>query len=76
MRFFVLTPLTLKAKNKVHEAGSPARWVLHMLRDSVVFSDRPGPWLYLRPDTGGTDGRDHARWVHEHSDKDFQVKEV
>lgn len=75
-RYFQLTPLTPKATSKVSDAGHPARWVLHLVRGSVAWTDAPGPWLYLRPDIGGTDGRDHARWVHETSDKDFSVKEI
>lgn len=71
--YYKLTPKSLKAKNRVREAGNPARWVLIEKRYSVAFSDRPGPWLYLRPDVPGQDTF-HARWVSTVDDPHFVVE--
>ena len=74
-RYVKLTPKSLKAKNRVHEAGNPARWVLVERRYSVAFSDRPGPWLYVRPDVPGQSDF-HARWVSATNDPHFDVEEL
>lgn len=72
MTYYTLTPKSLKAKNRVREAGNPARWVLMEKRLSVAFSDRPGPWLLLRPDVPGQP-TEHSRWVSMTEDPHFDV---
>jgi hypothetical protein len=49
-----------------------AQWVVTEKRDMVAFSERDGPWLHVVPDNNNTD---KSRWVHQHSDKDFNVRE-
>lgn len=66
----VLTPKTGKGKNKLHEAGNPAHWIVVETREMVGFSDREGPWLFVRPDNNM---HDKSRWVHATSDVDFVV---
>jgi len=72
--FFKLTPKSLKAKNRVEEAGKPSQWLLLEKRYNVAFSDRSGPWLYLMLDV--PNGREYARWVHHLEDPHFKVEHV
>lgn len=72
-RLVQLLPLNNKAKNKINEAKHPHHWIVLDEKEQVAFSERPGPWLHIMPDTN--DGS-KSRWVHQHQDKDFIVKEV
>ena len=53
--------ISLKGKNRVREQGST--FSILEIKDRVLFSDKPGPWLQLK-----------HRWVHTTEDKDFGVK--
>jgi hypothetical protein len=62
---------TNKAKNRLREAGT-SNWVIMQQAETVAFSQRDGPWYYIRPDLS-QDKRDHARWVSGTDDPDFTV---
>ena len=62
---------TNKAKNRLREAGT-SNWVVIAIAESVAFSQRDGPWYYVRPDSS-QDKRDHARWVSGTNDPDFTI---
>lgn len=66
-------PKTGRGANKLHAAGTDS-WVVVDQQSNVAFSDREGPWLYVRPATGIAH-KDHARWVHHNDDKDFTVEQ-
>jgi len=68
-----LIPKNGKASNLIGMAGWPDHWVVTDKKDMVGFSDRSGPWLHVTPDNNHSDSK---RWVHQHNDKDFVVKEV
>lgn len=75
-RLVQLAPKNNKAKNKIHEAGHPSRWIVLEQRAEVAFSEREGPWLKITPEDTSHDHKDHSRWVNQHNDTDFIVKEV
>ena len=60
-----LKPLTGKGRNRVREHNSIGK-VLEV-RDKVLFSTEPGPWLKVN--AGDVD----FRWVHLDRDRDFMV---
>ena len=62
---------TGKAKNKINEAGRPNAWAIIEVRDTVAFSDKPGPWYHVRP---GNNNDDKSRWVNAKDDRDFIVE--
>lgn len=63
-----LTAKTRKAKNRIQENGDVGP--ILDVRDSVVFSDEPGPWLAIAA------GDPHWRWVHATKDKNFTVEKL
>jgi len=76
----ILTAKTHRAKNRLRELAArvPAwtgRWEVTAERRCVAFSPGvAGPWLMVEPEGASEQDRDvYARWVHEHSDKDFSV---
>lgn len=71
-KYVKLIPKTGKAKNKIREAGWPDHWIVVDEKDMVPFSERDGPWLHVTPDNNNND---KSRWVHQHNDNDFIVKE-
>jgi hypothetical protein len=80
MRVITLIPLGKRAKQIVKQHGD--RWEVVRKEMCVLFSDSPGPWLYVQPlsedrapaDTVRAARIDSAaRWVHEFNDKDFKV---
>jgi hypothetical protein len=73
MHLLKLTPKTLKAKSRLREAGTTEHWIIIREADEVAFSDKPGPWYYIRPDNTSGDDR-HNRWVNRHNDADFNVE--
>ena len=71
-RFVTLIPKTNKASNRMREAGTHI-WIVISQADSVIFSEKEGPWLYIRPNDNK--GDKFERWVNLHNDFDFIVKE-
>jgi hypothetical protein len=62
---------TNKAKNRLREAGTQY-WRIQETAQEVAFSQRQGPWHFIRPDSS-IDKRDHSRWVSESDDPDFSI---
>lgn len=59
---------TRKAKNRLSEAGTSI-WEVVTVRDRVLHSSEPGPWLWVRPR-----GKDQfQRWVRASGDFHFKV---
>ena len=73
MRFVRLIGKTLKGRSKLNDAGKPDHWVIIEERSMIGFSDRPGPWIHVRPDNNNTD---KSRWVNLHNDFDFEVEVI
>jgi hypothetical protein len=80
MRIISLIPLTKRGKQIVKQHGE--RWEVVRLAQRVLFSDEPGPWLYVQPlteerapanDVRAARVDSAARWVHEFNDEDFKV---
>lgn len=67
-----LTGKTLKGKNRIREAGTN-HWIVLREADEVVFSVRPGPWLFVTPDANK---QDFSRWVQLADDPDFIVEVI
>ncbi len=67
-----LTPKTLKGKRAANQAGTDV-WIVVEKRDSVGFSEKSGPWYYVRPDINGQP-TDNARWVNATDDADFSME--
>lgn len=61
---------TQKGKNRVREQGST--WMVLFIRDSVLFSSLPGPWLMV---ASLSSSKAHIRWVHIKNDVDFEIEE-
>lgn len=53
--------ISRKGKNRVREQGST--FEILEIKDRVLFSDKPEPWLQLK-----------HRWIHATEDKDFRIK--
>jgi hypothetical protein len=74
-----LTPRTRRAKTRVqqlrgqHPGWDGTTWRVLVSRDTVAFSDKPGPWFFVRPDAGHPDER-AERWVNGTADENFDVK--
>lgn len=73
-----LIPKTHKAKNRINEARafSPSwdgiAWGIIKQADTVIFSDKCGPWLFVAP--VGCEAVDKvSRWVNQSNDVDFTV---
>ena len=69
----ILTPKTSKAKSRINDAGNPKHWIVIRTAETVAFSDREGPWLYVRPDNN-IHGKE--RWINENNDVDFIVQSI
>lgn len=65
---------TQKGNNRVRERGDV--WEVLKIEDDVLFSDQHGPWLFLHPVSDPDKGSNHNRWVHQHDDKDFIIKDI
>ena len=86
----VLRPKTIKGKSRINELkvaviDKPAMktvndeqiWRVDDVRDKVIFSQDPGPWLYISPETNDNKVRDKfARWVKRTDDAHFIVLSV
>jgi len=66
----LLNGKTRKGKNKIHEADSPVSWIILDQRESVSFSPKSGPWIFIRPNN---DIQGKERWVALTNDRDFDV---
>lgn len=66
-----LTHKTGRGRNKINEAGNPEHWIVLREQDYVVFSEREGPWLFVRP-ANNMDNKE--RWVSTTNDPDFNVE--
>lgn len=80
MRIITLLPKTKRAKQIISQNGP--RWEVVGLRPRVLFSDEPGPWLYVMPLTeerglpttvAQAKVQSATRWVHEFHDDNFKV---
>jgi hypothetical protein len=84
-----LVPLTNKAKNRLsqvrmsiipqtlHRSDNIVRWVVMKVQDSVIFSDKPGPWYLVGPcSIHPTDLEKHSRWVNHSQDPDFKIQPI
>jgi hypothetical protein len=80
MRIVSLIPLTKRGKQILKQHGE--RWEVVRLEQRVLFSDKPGPWLYVQPpteerapanDAHAARVESAARWVHEFQPEDFKV---
>ena len=67
----ILVPKTNKAKNRLREATTN-EWEVLKTAPEVYFSERQGPWHYVRP-SSSHDMKDHCRWVSETDDPDFSL---
>jgi len=76
----ILDALSHKAKNRLAEAaqaggGATPHWVVINTQMKVLFSDEPGPWLFVQPVLrDGLVARRLSRWVHQNRDRDFRVQ--
>jgi len=62
--------ITLRAKTRKGKnilANHGTIWTVEHNENTVIFTDKIGPWLLL---TAGTDWR----WVHETDDENFEVE--
>jgi hypothetical protein len=80
VRVVTLIPLDKPARQIVKQHGE--RWEVVRREMCVLFSDSPGPWLYVQPLTEDRAPADNARaarvdsaarWVHEFNDDNFKV---
>jgi hypothetical protein len=70
-----LTGKTVKSRRFLSEAKAPI-WRIVEEKDSIGFSNRPGPWARIRPNRD-TDVEDFYRWVclGPEGDKEFVCSE-
>jgi len=68
-------------KLTARKKGGPAKNVLiifgdlmvvERIKDSVLFSPKPGPWLLVTCDVGSG----HCRWINVEDDRLFTVEKV
>lgn len=79
MIVFTLAGITKRGKQVVKQHGG--RWECLDQRDTVLFSDKRGPWLLLVPlgenrvATTVQEAREESasRWVHSLFDENFKV---
>lgn len=79
MKIYTLAGISKRGKQIVKEHGD--RWERVTSLDTVLFSDKKGPWLYLEPigelrqATTAREARIETagRWVHSLTDDDFKV---
>lgn len=80
MRIISLIPLSKRAKQLVKQHGD--RWEVVKRQDTVLFSDKAGPWLLVQPlteerapamDMRSARLETASRWVHEFYDHNFKV---
>ena len=60
---------TKKGRQRTRRDGSTG-WRIVRVTDSVLFSNRVGPWLLIENDDPHS-----RRWIHSVSDNDFELKE-
>lgn len=63
----LLNGLTQKGKNRIRENGE--EWTVVEIRQSVLFTSEPGPWILIE-----SNKTKHIRWIHSTHDKDFSIK--
>ena len=64
-----LTGKTQKGKQRIKRDG--ANFVVTEIKDTVLFSDKAGPWLEIQSICIGASRA--SRWVHKNTDIDFEV---
>lgn len=77
--FHELKPISRHGKNRVAEVmqADPmwtGVWFEMRRQESVGFSQRTGPWIFVKPDIVG--GEKFARWVHLTNDPSFHVPDI
>ena len=65
-----LVGISEKGRKRIKERG--AGWRAIGKRDTVLFSEKCGPWLLIVP-AGHSPDDAAARWIHALSDDDFKV---
>ena len=60
-----------KGKPRILQHGS--KWKVTKVADSVLFSDKKGPWLSIES-VKVKDGKpSDLRWIHQTDDPDFEI---
>ena len=67
-----LAPKSTKGRERLKRDGADG-WMVVKTSDSVQFSSRPGPWLFIAktPDGRGPE----SRWIQQRDDVDFEIVE-
>lgn len=65
----ILKGKTLKGKNRIRELGE--EWLCIRTSDTVHFSNRNGPWGFVKPAKEGVENQE--RWIHLVDDQDFEI---
>jgi len=65
-----LAGLSKRGRQVIKERG--ARWRVLTKRDSVLFSDKRGPWLLVVPADLPQES-ETSRWIHSLFDENFKV---
>lgn len=79
MKIYTLAGLSKRGKQIIKQDGE--RWECLAQLDTVLFSDKKGPWLHLEPvgalriATTIREAREDSksRWVHSLTDENFKV---
>lgn len=79
--YYSLISKTHKGKNKLREIADRCnltkvehiRWLELGRSNTVVFSDKQGPWLRLVPICADAEQTKFMRWVHLTEDENFEV---
>lgn len=80
MQIVTLAPLTKRGKQLVKQHGD--RWEVINKRDTVIFSELPGPFLLVQPiteerapanDIRSARKESASRWVNQYADENFKV---
>jgi len=71
----ILKGKTRTGKSRIHEVGS--EWSEIKRMDSVLFSDKPGPWILVTPTKPQANKPEdwNWRWIHATKDPDFEIVE-
>ena len=67
-KILTLRGVSRKGKNRINEHGE--RWIVMSIRDSIVTSQRCGPWLLVGSQKGKLWD---ARWIQQNDDLNFKI---
>ena len=71
MKAAKLLPKNAKARGLLSKIGTN-EWTVIDVKEMVPFSDKPGPWYFVRPNTGK--GEHNERWVNRDNDTLFKLE--